>query len=65
MCKPDLNLDQLLSDPLVQMVMRSDFVEESDIRRLAKRAGAARWANRPTRPAANRPGVSLSQCAAL
>ena len=34
---PDLDLDQLLSDPLVRLMMSSDAVQESDIRRLAPR----------------------------
>lgn len=29
-----LNLDQLLSDPLIRLVMSSDAVEETDVRRL-------------------------------
>ncbi len=35
-CK-DLDLEQLLADPLVRMVMSSDGVEEASIRQLAER----------------------------
>ncbi len=34
---PDMSLDQLLADPLIRLVMSSDAVQESDIRRLASR----------------------------
>ena len=37
MREADLNLDQLLADPLVRLVMSSDAVQESDIRQLASR----------------------------
>ncbi len=35
MGEADLDLEQLLSDPLVRLMMSSDAVQESDIRRLA------------------------------
>ena len=37
MAEAELNLDQLLADPLVRLVMSSDAVQESDIRQLASR----------------------------
>ena len=44
----DLDLDQLLADPLVRLMMSSDAVQESDIRRLAPRT-RARLKARPRR----------------
>lgn len=38
-CRPEPRLDELLSDPLIRLVMASDAVEEADIRRLARSAG--------------------------
>jgi hypothetical protein len=34
---PEPRLDQLLNDPLVRLVMRSDRVEEEEVRQLAAR----------------------------
>ena len=41
-CVENLDLEQLLADPLVRLVMSSDDVEEADIRRLAKDVRAHR-----------------------
>lgn len=41
-CRIDLNLEQLLQDPLIRLVMASDGVIESDIRGLAQRASHRR-----------------------
>jgi hypothetical protein len=38
----ELDLEQLLADPLTRLVMKSDAVEESDIRQLAAKAGVRR-----------------------
>ena len=42
MYKHDLNLDDLLADPLVRMVMASDGVDEAQIRTLASRIAPRR-----------------------
>ena len=44
MSRYELDLEQLLADPLVRLVMSSDAVEESQIRQLAKSAGVLRRA---------------------
>ena len=38
----DLDLDQLLADPLVRLMMSSDGVEETQIRQLAERIAPRR-----------------------
>ncbi len=43
MCEDDLDLEQLLADPLVRLVMASDAVDEGQIRQLARRARLRRW----------------------
>lgn len=40
----ELDLEQLLADPLIRLVMKSDAVDESEIRRLAESAGVRRRA---------------------
>jgi hypothetical protein len=43
------SLDQVLSEPIVQMMMRRDGIDETSIRRLMqKAAGATKPANAPT-----------------
>ena len=37
MCRREPRLEDLLSDPLIRLVMASDAVEAADIRRLARR----------------------------
>ena len=51
MCRQEPRLEELLSDPLIRLVMASDAVEAADIRRLARRI-ASRPAPPPARPAA-------------
>jgi hypothetical protein len=46
MYNKDLDLDQLLADPLVRMMMSSDGVEETHIRQLAKRIAPRHTASR-------------------
>ena len=45
----DLGLDDLLSDPLVRLVMASDGVEEAHIRQLAQRIGRHERTKPPAR----------------
>lgn len=47
-------LSEMLADPITQLLMRRDGVQEAEIRRLAARLRAASLGNRAGRPGATR-----------
>ncbi len=65
MCRNEPRLEQLLADPLIQLMMSSDGVDEGDLRRLARGHAShrARGAQRPAgAPGRHADGASAYGC---